>query len=311
MPSNNHKRILFFFTGQGSIFLHIFAEYDSRTAHGIVLWITWPSKLKKHAIFRRNLQFDARYGQSHVQPLHPGIFADFLAKGSWQRLPGSAGCSWLRLSGRPALQFFLTCLRLLTLQQSADRLPRALGSSREIPTPLAYCQCVLQLDLEFVMFWISSFNELIFRTFQTCWSRILLFCFTEVQIALHLWSFAFGESVWMFTWLETSRSSLGTSRKDSLKRFLLLISNENKMNLRQLTAALPSDDARRSPAAELAMVTAMQHLVFAALDPGINNRQQGCVFWLANFFNAESTYWSNQWIIKQLQYPQLNDPHFF
>ena len=83
------------------------------------------------------------------------------------------------------------------------------------------------------------------------------------------------------------------------------------MNLRQLTAALPSDDARRSPAAELAMVTAMQHLVFAALDSGINNRQQGCVFWLANFFNAESTYWSNQWMIKQLQYPQLNDPQFF
>ena len=162
MPSNNHKRILIFFTGQGSIFLHIFAEYDSRTAHGIVLWVTWPSKLKKHAIFRRNLQFDARYGQSHVQPLHPGIFADFLAKGSWQRLPGSAGCSWLRLSGRPALQFFLTCLRLLTLQQSADRLPRALGSSREIPTPLAYCQCVLQLDLEFVMFWISSLQWIYF-----------------------------------------------------------------------------------------------------------------------------------------------------
>ena len=29
------------------------------------------------------------------------------------------------------------------------------------------------------------------------------------------------------------------------------------------------------------------------------------------FLNAESTYWSNPWIIKQLQYPQLNDPQFF
>ena len=103
----------------------------------------------------------------------------------------------------------------------------------------------------------------------------------------------------------------GNFQEGFVKTVPALDFKRKKMNLRQLTAALPSDDARRSPAAELAMVTAMQHLVFAALDSGINNRQQGCVFWLANFFNAESTYWSNQWMIKQLQYPQLNDPQFF
>ena len=141
----------------------------SKTADCILLRVTWPCKPKNMDCFGGifNLTLDIDNLMFNLST--PGSSRIFWPRALGTDCRGPQDVHDSDFLGGRCCNLFSLCLRLFTLQQSANRLPCPLGSSREISTPLAYCQRVLQLDLE-VSIYVLNFwpQRIVFPNFQNC-----------------------------------------------------------------------------------------------------------------------------------------------